>query len=489
MSASLADRAGQFTFERFSTAIFFLALMLAACLMPAQTDTWWQLRTGEEMWRSHQVMLRDEFSHTVAGGYWPNHEWLAQIVFYAAYRAGGLPLLTALCAAAVTLTWAIIASLTPGPRFTRLVLLGAGVVMSGPAWSLRPQVFSLALVALTLWILVRRRWLWSLPALFLVWANLHGAVALGGVIMAAAIVAALVNREQIRTLAPIAVACLFATAATPLGFTLWSEVPSSLARLHSYGVLEWQPPGLAIMDAPFWLAALAAIVLVFINRASLLTSWSTVLLGACALMFLILSIKTRRNIPTFVLCTVPLIGTLLNQERRQAVAARVERPMLNAIAFAAMAVIGVLFVGQAWRQPLPRLGWTPMPADLRRAVTNCPGRLYNRYDDGGYLIWFARDKKVFMDSRQDPYSEDIVHGHIQLETSGDYRELFERYDIGCALTVPGSPLATRLERDGWPRESGAGSWVVFTRPMAPVQSVPERLAAVPSPNWGHSPLR
>ena len=467
MSASLADRASLLTFERFSTAIFFLALMLAACLMPAQTDTWWQLRTGEEMWRSHHVMLRDEFSHTVAGGYWPNHEWLAQIVFYAVYRVGGLPLLTALCAAAVTLTWAIIASLTPGPRFTRLALLGAGVVMSSPAWSLRPQVFSLALVALTLWILVRRRWLWSLPPLFLVWANLHGAVALGGVIMTAAIVATLlVNRKLLRTLVPIAAACLFATAATPLGFTLWTEVPSSLARLHSYGVLEWQAPGLAIADAPFWIAALAAIVLLFINRARLLTSWSTALPGVCALMFLVLSIKTRRNIPTFVLCTVPLIGTLLNQERRQTVSARVERPILNAIALATMAVISALFIGHAWNQPIPRLGWTPVSEDLRRAVTDCPGRLYNRYDDGGYLIWFARDKKVFMDSRQDPYPEDIVHGHIQLENSGDYKEFFARYDIGCALTVSGSPLATHLERDGWLRQSGAGAWAVFTRPVA-----------------------
>jgi hypothetical protein len=467
MSASLAARASQLTFERFSTAVFFLALMLAACLMPAQTDTWWQLRTGEEMWRSHQVMLRDEFSHTVAGGYWPNHEWLAQIVFYAAYKIGGLPLLTALCAAAVTLAWALVANLTPGPRFTRLVLLGAGVVMSSPGWSLRPQVFSMTLVALTLWILVRRRWLWSLPPLFLVWANLHGAVAVGGVMMIAAIVATLlVNREQLRTMVPVAVACLFATAATPLGFTLWSEVPSSLARLQSYGVLEWQPPGLAIADAPFWIAALAVVVLLYINRARLLTSWSTALPAACALMFLILSIKTRRNIPTFVLCAVPLIGTLLNQQRRHTLAARVERPVLNAVVFAMMAVIGALFIGHAWRQPLPRLGWTPVQEDLRRAVTNCPGRLYNRYDDGGYLIWFARDKKVFMDSRQDPFPEDIVHGHIQLESSGDYQDLFARYDIGCALTVSGSPLATHLERDGWARESGAGSWAVFTRPAA-----------------------
>jgi hypothetical protein len=467
MSASLADRASQFTFERFSTAIFFLALMLAACLMPAQTDTWWQLRTGQEMWRSHHVMLHDEFSHTVAGGYWPNHEWLAQVVFYAAYSVGGLRLLTALCAAAVTLAWAIVASLTPGTRFTRLLLLGAGAVMSSPAWSLRPQVFSLALVALTLWILVRRRWLWSLPPLFLVWANLHGAVALGGIVLAAAIVAsAMVNREQLRTMALVAVACLLATAATPLGFTLWREVPSSLARLHSYGVLEWQAPGLAITDAPFWIAALATVVLLFINRARLLTSRSLALLGAAAMLFLVLTLQTRRNIPTFMLCAVPLIGTLLNQPKRQRVTARDERPMVNAITFATMAVIGALFVGQAWSQPVPRLGWTPVSEDLRRAVTDCPGRLYNRYDDGGYLIWFARDKKVFMDSRQDPYPEDIVHGHIQLETSGDYKEIFARYDIGCALTTTGSPLATHLERDGWLRQSGAGSWALFARPPA-----------------------
>jgi hypothetical protein len=465
MSASVAARASQLTFERFSTASFFLALMLAACLMPAQTDTWWQLRTGEEMWRSHHVMLRDEFSHTVAGGYWPNHEWLAQIVFYAAYKVGGLPLLTALCAAAVTLAWALVANLTPGTRFTRLVLLGAGVMMSSPGWSLRPQVFSMTLVALTLWILVRRRWLWSLPPLFLVWANLHGAVAVGGVIMTAAVVATLlVNREQLRTMVPVAVACLFATAATPLGFTLWWEVPSSLARLQSYGVLEWQPPGLAIADAPFWMAALATSVLLFINRARLLTSWSVALLGLAALLFLVLSIKTSRNIPTFVLCAVPLIGTFLYQERRQTLAARVERPMRNAITLAAMAMIGALLVGQAWFQPAPRLRWTPVPEELRRAVTNCPGRLYNKYDDGGYLIWFARDKKVFMDSRQDPYPEDIVHDHIRLEISGDYQAIFARYDIGCALTLSGSPLAARLERDGWLRDSGGGSWAVFTRP-------------------------
>src|SRR4051812_7473431 len=219
MSAFIARRASSLTFERFSTALLLLVLTVTACLMPAQTDTWWQLRAGEAMWNSHHVMLRDEFSHTVAGGYWPNHEWLAQVLFYAAYKTGGLPMLTALCAAAVTVSWAVVASLTPASRGVRLVLLGAGAVMTSPAWSLRPQVFSLALVAITLSIIVDGRRLWTVGPIFVVWANLHGGVSLGVVLLAAALVSALMVRPTAsRRMAIVVVAGLVCTAATPLGF-------------------------------------------------------------------------------------------------------------------------------------------------------------------------------------------------------------------------------------------------------------------------------
>lgn len=465
MSVTLASRASRLTFERFATVLLFLAVMLSACLMPAQTDTWWQLRTGEAIWRSHHVMLRDEFTHTVAGGYWPNHEWLAQLVFYAAYRLGGLPLLTAICAAAVTLSWIVIASLTPGPRLRGLALLGAGAILSSPSWSLRPQVFSLALLAITLWIVVRRQWVWSLPPLFLLWANLHGAVALGGALVAAAVGATLLaDRRQFRTMALVAIACFFSTAATPLGFTLWREVPASLARLHSYGVFEWQAPGLAPMDLPFWMASLAAVALLIAKRSQLRTSWTTASLGVATMTFLALALQTRRNIPPFILCVVPLVATLLNRPDRATTTVRTERPMLNAVALATTVVLGSLGVADAWSQPSPRLGWKPVPHDLRSGVMSCPGRLYNRYDDGGYLIWFVRDKKVFMDSRQDPFPEDMVRSHIRLEVTGDYKDVFARYDIGCALTVEGSPLAASLERDGWLKSSGEGVWAVFSRP-------------------------
>src|SRR4051812_2341752 len=358
MSAFLASRASSLTFERFSTALLLLVLTLTACLMPAQTDTWWQLRAGEAMWSSHHVMLRDEFSHTVAGGYWPNHEWLSQVLFYAAYKTGGLPMLTALCAAVVTICWAVIARLTPAPRAVRLLLLGAGAVMTSPAWSLRPQVFSLALVAITLWIIVDGRRPWTLAPVFVVWANLHGGVSLGVVLLAAAVVSTLIVRPaQFRRKAIVALAALLCTAATPLGFSLWAEVPLSLARLHQYGVMEWQRPGMSLIDVPFWIAVTAVAVTLFLHRAEIRTSSTVAFLSVATMMFVALALGTRRNIQPCALCAVPFPGTLLKRPDGAAAPSAPERPRLNAAILATAVVLGGIGVGMAWSEPLPRLGW------------------------------------------------------------------------------------------------------------------------------------
>jgi hypothetical protein len=101
--------------------------------------------------------------------------------------------------------------------------------------------------------------------------------------------------------------------------------------------------------------------------------------------------------------------------------------------------------------------------------------LYNRYDEGGYLIWFMKHRPVFMDSRQDPFPAEMMMAHIGVERSGDYKELFTTYDIGCSLSLKSSPLAQSLLRDGW-READAGDvWRVYHRP-AP--ATPHALSAV-----------
>ena len=167
-----------FTFDRLLTTLLFLAIALAAFLMPAQNDTWWQLRAGQEMWLTKHVLLHDTFSHTVYGAFWPNHEWLSQVLFYGVYAAGGMPFVTIVSATAVTAAWLLVWRLTPGSTRSKFLLTSFVIASASTMWSPRPQVLSLLLLALTMTLLCSRRYVW-LPIVFLLWANLHGAVVMG----------------------------------------------------------------------------------------------------------------------------------------------------------------------------------------------------------------------------------------------------------------------------------------------------------------------
>ena len=66
-----------------------------------RTDFWWHLKTGQYIWQHHTLPAPDSFAYTTYMGQpaYPGedvvryfnltHEWLAQIVFYLVYSAGG----------------------------------------------------------------------------------------------------------------------------------------------------------------------------------------------------------------------------------------------------------------------------------------------------------------------------------------------------------------------------------------------------------------
>jgi hypothetical protein len=97
------------------------------------------------------------------------------------------------------------------------------------------------------------------------------------------------------------------------------------------------------------------------------------------------------------------------------------------------------------------------------ALEACPERLYNRYDDGGYVIWFVPDRKVFIDSRQDPFPPELVREHIHVETSGEYGETFRRYSIRCAFVPANSVLMRRLTTDNWQALYKDATWAVLVQ--------------------------
>src|SRR4051794_16532362 len=171
------------TFDRFLLSVVLLIVFVAAANMGTQSDTWWLLRTGELIMRTGQIPTTDIYSSTVRGGYWPNHEWLAEVLFYACYARGGLPLLFLGCAGLTAAAWYGMIWLGGGPGSVRAVALLIGVASQALIWSVRPHLFSLALLVLLLVLASARRFHWLYPLVFLFWANLHAGVAFGGVML------------------------------------------------------------------------------------------------------------------------------------------------------------------------------------------------------------------------------------------------------------------------------------------------------------------
>jgi len=459
----------RFTFDRLRTTLLFVAIAAAACLMPAQHDTWWLLRAGRDIWQTRQVLLTDTYSHTVYGAAWPNHEWLSQLLFYAIYAIGGLPLLTLAAATAVTAAWAIVWIETRGSAQTRFLMMGFALATATTTWSLRAQVLSLLLLVATAAMLRRRRYVW-LPLLFWIWANLHGAVLLGVLLLGAALAAALFeDRKAMLRLAAASAACLVATALTPLGWHFWLDMPQSLGRIRQLGIDEWAPPALgSLAEAPFWVTVAALIVLVCARGRLLLRGEAARREGritqcACALALAPLALTAVRNVPPFLMLALPAIAALLPDFPAARAASTPERPRLNAAVAAAAAILAAVTVAGAYRARLPRFNWSPLPAASLAALDRCEGNLYNRYDEGGYLIWFAPGRKVFLDGRQDPYPPSLINEQKVVEASGIFERLFARYDVGCAYVPAESAVSANLARAGWTPLFSDPNWAVFAR--------------------------
>jgi hypothetical protein len=453
------------TVDHLGERLLFLGIVVLACLMPAQNDTWWHLRTGQDILATRHVLMHDTFSHSVFGQRWDNHAWLSQVIFATVHGIGGLPLLTVTCALAVTAgMWLVYAS-TPGDRPLRLALVALVVAGATITWSLRPQAFTLLLVGTTIWCVSRERWT-PLPVLFLVWANLHSAVGLGLVLLAGAAAGHLIARRFVPTRLVLVMALsAVATLMTPQGLAYWPNIAASMERSHLNTIAEWRRPDWPPAHLAFWAAAAGLPALALARRRRLTTSrdWGHV---CGALLLLPFALSFMRNISPFLMAAAPAAGALLSGSSRRKAELPVSRSrhLLHAAVLASATLAATLVVARTWRSPPARMGWHPMSPGAARAIEGCRAALYNTYADGGPIIFFAPKQRVLLDSRQDPYPVSLVQAEGDVERTGEYRALFQEYGINCAAVSPAAPIRDRLERDGWIRRFADDQWVVLERP-------------------------
>jgi hypothetical protein len=476
-------------FQTLAIGAFFVAFSALALLMPAQNDTFWHLRAGQDIWLMRAIPRVDRYSHTFAGAPWPDHEWLSQALMYAVYRVAGMPGLeigaAALVMGAAALTWRLMV----GTIAVRGVLMTSGLALSSCVWVLRPHVVTLFLLAVLLTLLARDRIRW-IPPLFVVWANAHGGVVLGGLILAAASAAALlrwwrvrepVDRARARTLLIVTALSGLACAAAPLGFGIYHFVIESTARSIQVKIVEWfpvKPDG--VFGVLFWLSTIAFVGLLaarlrrFIRLPA--APWPDWAVVAAAVAMLPLAVRSLRNTAPFILLAAPAASRLLGEDfRAPAWLARLfarrqrppspDKPRLNLALLAGASVLAAITVATLHVSNEHGLGWRPIPAGALAAIRACEGPLYNQYGDGGTLIWFVPEKPVFVDGRQDPYPLPFLLEVVEVEGGRKpYQPLFDRFAVRCAFLPVGAGTVDQLGKEGWQTRYRDAQWAVLAAP-------------------------
>jgi len=466
------------TIERLTTAILFLLLFAMAVRVPLDTDTWWHLRTGEQIVETGRVPQEDSFSHTRAGKPWVDHSWGAQVILYGIYRMsggggvigdGGSVGLALYTAALATAGMAVVYRMCEGTAYLRAFVVVLGAAAAAVFWSPRPQMFSFFFTALTLYLLhlYKREEtdrLWLLPPLMMLWANLHGGFAIGFIIMFGVIVGeslgALLDPHDsraigwagVRRLVIVTVASILAVAINPYGVRMIA-VPFQtigIGALQDF-IQEWTSPDFHQPQVwPFAVLLVGLLAAAGVSERRI--DWSSLALASgTALM----ALMAGRNIAVFALVATPVLSRHVNDwlsvhgwqirplRRVSRVQLAVNWLLLVVVLLGALAKIAFALnpdtVREAQREAFP----VELAQHLQDTLPT--GKLFNSYNWGGYLLFAAPDVPVYVDGRTDLYNDAFLRRYLSISfAQAGWDTALDEQDIEFVAVETTSALAQVL---------------------------------------------
>lgn len=437
---------------------------LAIVRPPADPDMFWHLASGRWMVEHREILRIDEFSSTVAGREYSVGEWLGQVILYASYALGGWSGVVLLRGVLVAIGafFLMRASLRGGAHpAVALPVVVLALLVSSIVWTDRPHLFTLALFPLLLDLLLaaragNARLLVAVPPLLLVWTDLHGGYALGLALVGIFALDAILSRRQARAFVIAAALGGVATLLDPgsLGIGAAAAHAASPPRF----IVEESPPDV-LRPAGFVFA------LFILGAMALALRVGGTLLDALLIVPLLwLGLSAQRDMPYFAMAASPYLARQI-PEALPWLRARLDRLRLPRAALpgalAGVAAIAIFGLASLPSAPDERA----YPVGALTTLREGTGTLLNEYDWGGYLIWRAPERPVFVDGRLFPFLPEVFADWNEAVKLGPrWRAVLERYDVSAVLLKPDRALAGALREEGWRQIASDPSWVLLTRP-------------------------
>ena len=438
---------------RINLPMLVAVLLIPAVLGSSQTifndgDVSWHIATGQWILDHRTIPHTDPFSFTWFGKPWVPIEWLAEVIYAAAYRLAGYGGVAALVTAALMALHATVyLNASRWVRGSLLPVIAMDFVLM-PMLLARPHVLTWPLIAFWTWLMLRAREQDRAPPLIAallmtVWANLHGSFVFGLAIAAAfgleALDDAADKARAFRQWLVFGIACGLACLINgnglegvlhPLRFTQLQMLPL---------IDEWKPSTPTL--TPWFFGVLAIVLALMIWKRPRLP-WVRWLLLAGMLGLALLQVRHQAMLAIVAAMVLP------QGFARGAVIESSSDQLSSRIVLAGAAVL----VGLRAVMPLqpPENDANPwkliamVPPELRSQP------VLNGYSMGGPLI--LSGIRPYVDGRGDMYGDQhvVAYSRIAHGDAGLFNEAVQRWNIRWAMLPKDSKLIPVIQHTpGW----------------------------------------
>ena len=477
-----------FSFHCLLGAVLVTCVYLMVPVQMQDPDIWWHLRNAQYQLQTHSFIRSDMYSFTAHGAPWMNHEWLAELPFYAGWQLFGLRGLFFVTAAAieciflavfyrayrhsgdikaalpVSLVAAFLSTVSFGPRtllFGWIALSAELILLDGIAEG-RPQF--------------TRRARWMLPALFVIWVNTHGSWLIGMVVLLAFVTCGSIrfnagsienlpwSHAQRNSLTLTTGLCVAALFVNPYGWRLVAY-PFDLAfhqRLNIANVEEW-----ASLDfhSPRGHVLLLSLTLIFFCQLFRSRRWTLYEMALLAI-----GVYAAFTYSRFLFLAAILIFPMMARDLRglAAYSAEKDKPWLNAAL-----VCGLLFFVVRHMPPAVGKAQGGARAFPDHALPflqsfHPQGNVFNDYLWGGFLEWHTRQIPVLIDSRVDIFEYGgVFKDYLDATELKNTLAILDKYKIRYVLFERETPLVYLMQHTpGWKTDYQDASTVLIERVAA-----------------------
>jgi len=380
-----------------------------------------------------------------------------------------------------------------GSLLAGLVLATLALAASTMHWITRPHLFTYLLLAIWVFRLEaffrgeERRW-WIFPMLMLLWANLHGMFILGLLAFIISLAGWAWERWLEGCNSPVSgrgvlFLGLFSTLATfltPSGFHLWEAIfdlaggsPFITSMTAEYKPADFHNPGtwpfLILLGAILATSVLSGCKL-GMARALQLAGWT------------LIGLYSARNIPLAAIVLAPIGAELLAAWLKESPALaglarfsrsleRIERDLRGWLWSLSGVLLCLVLLASGISLALDGRPYQFLPERLPVAAVDWlkenppPGRMFNEFDWGGYLLYrLWPEQKIFMDGHTHIYGDTLSREYVAIQSRAPgWESILDKYQVEWAILRTNNHLVDVLQQLGWLKAYRDDTAVILTR--------------------------